>query len=157
MIIPDSGAIRNNVDGDYVMKKLFSMLSIAVAVMMALSCSKETPVDKLSKGTPIEIVVPNIEIDSEAAGTDSKVTWKDESARSPKWESSDAFQMIAYSVANQVYTNWGDFTVSGEPSQYNTKFTGYKPDGFSTETGGNYFVGLVKNPFNRLQMFYEFA
>ena len=119
--------------------------------MLALSCSKEAPVDKHSKGTPIQIVVPNLEVvDPEATGTETKVTWRDEANRIPEWEASDAFQMIAYSVAKQHVTNWGDFTVTGTPNQYNTniEFTGYKPDGFTTDTGGDYFVGLVKNPSN---------
>ncbi|MBO4596099.1 MAG: hypothetical protein J5632_05765 [Bacteroidales bacterium] len=132
------------------MRKIANALFVAVAVMIAFSCSKENPVAGPSKGTPIQIVVPNPEIDdAEATTPETRYTWKDASSPTNlKWESSDSFQMIAYSVANQLVTNWHDFTVTGTPGQYNTVFTGYMPDGYTTATGGNYFVGLLKNPTN---------
>ena len=130
------------------------MLSIAVAVMLAFSCSKVNPVTDSSRGTPIQIVVPNLEIiDPDVADPDTRVTWKTESTRAPKWEGTDEFQMIAYSVEKNVYKDWGDFKVTGTPNQTGTTFTGYKPNNFSNDPnddnfGGNYFVGLVKNPSN---------
>lgn len=133
------------------MKQINSWLYVAAAAMSVLSCAKDVPVKIESKGTPVEIVVEDADIED----PDTKISWGNESGKRPKWDAGDRFQLIAYthntSAAQSVFTSWGDFvTQDGSTNQYNsnTTFSGYKPDGFSTETGGQYFAAIAKNPTN---------
>lgn len=133
------------------MKQINNWLYLAAVAVAALSCEKETPLKNESKGTPVQIVVGDADIED----PDTKISWGNESGRRPKWDAGDSFQLIAYthnaSADQSVFTSWGDFvTQEGSTNQYNsnTTFTGYMPDGFSTETGGKYFVAVEKNPSN---------
>lgn len=127
------------------MKRMFALLVLAVAAIIAVACAKEKT-DEIINGTPITITVGAPGIGTEPEDPNTKISTNGSDLKH-KWDAGDEITIFSYTTqatsAETIITNWGPFVTTAGGAY--ARFRGVIPAGYTAGTHGSKFIAFSQN------------